>query len=232
MMRPQELEVAELIEQALRSKSRELDLEKYKLTTLPESLINLPDLCHLNLNIDLLDDLSILQNMYSLSTVTYASKIGFLKSRVYLPSRYWTKIGEWKSEWILDEEERKIKYFFIQKVGLEKIIEDLASSIHHLFELNLRRCYLTSLPDNIGKLIHLTSLDIGENQLLSLPSSIGNLINLKKLYVDENKLDEIPDSIENLVNLNKLMLCHNALMTIPSSILNRAHLAVVGGVKK
>jgi hypothetical protein len=50
-MRQQELEVEELIEQALRSKSTSLNLEKYKLTTLPESLINLPDLCHLNLDI-------------------------------------------------------------------------------------------------------------------------------------------------------------------------------------
>jgi leucine-rich repeat protein SHOC2 len=162
--------------------------------------------------------------MYSLSTVTYASKIGFLKSHVCLSSRYWIKISEWKSEWFLYEEERRIKYFLIQKVGLEQIIEDLGSSIHHPFELNLRRCYLTILPDNIGKLIHLTSLDIGENQLLSLPNSIGNLVNLKEFYIDDNKLDKIPDSIENLVNLNKLILYRNALMNIPSSILNLSKL--------
>ena len=209
-MRPQELEVEELIEQAMRSKSTHLDLESYRLTTLPKSLASLTNLTHLNLDLALLDDLSILQKIPNLSTVPFR--------RTSLPRRYWRKISEWQSTWLVDEKNWIVRYLLILKLGLDRIFTDIASNISRPFELNLSNYDLLVLPESIGNLTNLTVLEINNNSLISLPESIGSLTNLISLDVSNNKLTSLPDSISKLSNLSKLDLSDNQLNSIPSSI--------------
>lgn len=186
-------EIEELIEGAMRSKYTILDLENYKLTTLPKSLASLTNLIHLNLDLALLDDLSILQKIPNLSTVTF--------QRSSLPRRYWTKISEWQPIWFLDEKNRRYRQLLIQKFGLDRIFTDLANNISRPFELNLNHYNLFDLPENIGKLTNITALEINYNNLVDLPESIGNLTSLRKLDLSNNQLTILPDSIGGLRNL-------------------------------
>jgi Leucine-rich repeat (LRR) protein len=151
-MRQQELEVEELIERAMRSKYTILDIADYQLTTLPKSLASLTNLIHLNLDLALVDDLSILQKIPSLSSLTFRGNT--------LPRRYWTKISEWQPIWFLDEKNWKCRHLLIQKIGLDRIFTDLSDRISRPFELNLNSYNICELPESIGKLKNLTVLEI------------------------------------------------------------------------
>jgi leucine-rich repeat protein SHOC2 len=211
-MRQQELEVEELIEQALRLKYTILDLADYQLTTLPKSLASLTNLIHLNLDLALVEDLSILHKIPNLLSLTFRGTT--------LPHRYWTKISEWQSTWFLDEKNWKCKHLIIQKIGLDLIFTDLADNISRPFELNLKNYKIFELPESIGKLTNLTVLEINHNNLTALPESIGNLTNLRKLDLSDNQLTSLPDSIGSLRNLTELSLTNNRLEKLPDSIGN------------
>jgi leucine-rich repeat protein SHOC2 len=99
----------------------QLDLRNNKLTKIPTILGDLACLTNLYLDDNLLTDLSILQNFPSLSAVSYFN--------VILPRRYWDKFSEWKSEWLLDEANTKIRQILIEQLGYEKIFKDLNSLI-------------------------------------------------------------------------------------------------------
>jgi leucine-rich repeat protein SHOC2 len=97
----------------------DLSLDNNKLTTLPSSLVGLSCLIDLSLNDNPLTDLSILQDLPSLTRVAFFD--------VNLPRRYWCKISDWKSEWLLDEDNTKIRQILIEQLGYEKIFKELNS---------------------------------------------------------------------------------------------------------
>lgn len=78
-------------------------------------------------------------------------------------------------------------------------------------ELDLRNCYLTSLPKEIGNLKNLRELSVGFNDLTSIPKEIGNLKKLEYLHLHENKLTELPAEIYALPKLEELHLEFNPL---------------------
>ncbi len=205
-------EVEALIERAMRSKDTHLDLESYQLTTLPKSLASLTNLTQLNLDLALLDDLSILQNIPNLSTVTFR--------KTSFPRRYWTKISEWQSIWLIDEYNYKCRHLLVQKFGLDRMFTDIANNISYPFELNLNDCNLFQLPENISNLTNLTALDISHNNLTVLPESIGEIASLISIDASNNQLTSIPDSISKLGNLIDLDLGDNRLEKLPDSIGN------------
>jgi leucine-rich repeat protein SHOC2 len=209
-MRQQELVVEGLIENALRWKYTHLDLTNYQLTTLPKNLASLTNLIELDLDLSLVDDLSILHKIPNLSTVL------FLGSS--FPRQYWTKISEWQSIWLIDEDRWAIQDLLVKKFGLDRIFTDLVDKITHSFELNLNGYNLFDLPESIGKLKNLTELRISNNNLTALPESIGNLTSLRKLDLSGNQLTSLPDSIASLRNLTKLYLTKNKLEKLPDSI--------------
>jgi hypothetical protein len=84
---------------------------------LPESTINLSSLGRISLDDNPLEDLSIL---HSLPRLYYVSFLG-----ANLPHRYWTKLSEWKSEWLLDEKNVEVRRSLIARLGYQKICEDL-----------------------------------------------------------------------------------------------------------
>jgi leucine-rich repeat protein SHOC2 len=122
------------------TKLKTLDLSHNKLTKLPSNIGNSIDLVSLNLsgnqlislptsirllrnltNLDLsgnpLTDLSILQYLPNLKSIHFLG--------LYLPRRYWTKLSEWKAEWLRDETNAELRRGLIQQIGYERICQEL-----------------------------------------------------------------------------------------------------------
>ena len=94
-----------------------LDLGRNQLTSLPKSIINISNLCTITWNGNPLVDLSILKIMRNSDTVRFFD--------VFLPRKYWTKLSEWKSEWLLDENNAEVRRALIAQIGYEKICHEL-----------------------------------------------------------------------------------------------------------
>ncbi|NJR32208.1 MAG: leucine-rich repeat domain-containing protein [Chamaesiphon sp. CSU_1_12] len=96
-----------------------LNLSGNQLTSLPTSIRFLRELTILDLSGNPLTDLSILQNLPKLRSINFLG--------LYLPRRYWTKLSEWKAEWLLDEQNAELRRRLIQQIGYEIICEELDS---------------------------------------------------------------------------------------------------------
>jgi leucine-rich repeat protein SHOC2 len=99
------------------SKLVEIHLDNNQLVSLPKSVSKLSNLTRININGNLLTDLSMLQKLPNLNIVIFAN--------INLPRRYWTKFSEWKPQWLLDERNTEIRRILIERVGYEKICEEL-----------------------------------------------------------------------------------------------------------
>jgi Leucine-rich repeat (LRR) protein len=107
-----------------------------------------------------------------------------------------------------------------------------------IIKLDLTFNELTTIPNEIFKLINLQVLFLQNNKITTipaglrvktnsfnlLPNEIGKLINLKKLFLGFNTLTTIPAEIGNLVNLKALNLCENKLTILPNEIGNLINL--------
>lgn len=94
-----------------------LNLRSNELTDLSEIICSLVSLNYLILDNNRLTDLSILQQLLNLKTVQYLF--------VDLPLRYWTNLAEWKSQWLLDEQNSVIRQILIERLGYEQICQEL-----------------------------------------------------------------------------------------------------------
>ena len=94
-----------------------LTLNNNQISVLPESIARLTNLTRIHLNDNPLTDLSILQDLPVLEEVLFLN--------IYLPCRYWSKFSDWKSEWLLDEDNAEIRRILIEQVGYEKICKEL-----------------------------------------------------------------------------------------------------------
>jgi leucine-rich repeat protein SHOC2 len=199
---------------------------------------DLTNLVKLNINGNPLRDLSILQALKKLKSVVFLGAT--------LQRRYWIKISEWKSEWILDEKDDRIRRFIIDRLGVDRILEDLSQisipfklnlgsyqlasllegidKLINLYELRIDRNNLTTVPSGIGKLFALKSLDVSNNQIASLPNTISQLKKLEQLYARSNKLTRISASACNLTNLIELGLDRNQISMLPENIGNLVNL--------
>jgi leucine-rich repeat protein SHOC2 len=101
--------------------SCDLYISARHLQYLPESLCGLKRLKSIRFGSNSLTDLSILNELPNLSSVNLF--------RADLPRRYWTKLSEWKPEWLLDESNAEIRRRIIDRVGYEKICEVLNATI-------------------------------------------------------------------------------------------------------
>jgi Leucine-rich repeat (LRR) protein len=96
-----------------------------------------------------------------------------------------------------------------------------------LYLFSLSDNNLTTLPESFGNLSSLKELYLEYNQLTSIPESIGNLSSLEKLMLDSNTqlTGEIPSWIGNLETLTHLGLSNNQLTgQIPVEIGNLTNL--------
>jgi leucine-rich repeat protein SHOC2 len=94
-----------------------LNLEKNQISFLPENFAKLCKLNQLNLGDNPLKDLSILQSLRNLKIVFFLG--------VRLPYRYWKKLCEWKSEWLLDEDNVEVRRILVAQIGYERICNEL-----------------------------------------------------------------------------------------------------------
>jgi leucine-rich repeat protein SHOC2 len=99
------------------SSLRYLYLSDNQLTMLPINVSNLCSLTFLDLNDNSIANLWVLGSLPKLTLVKFIN--------VFLSRRYWTKLSEWKSEWLLDEENAEIRQILIQQIGYEKICQEL-----------------------------------------------------------------------------------------------------------
>ncbi len=198
-----------------------LYLNKNQLTSLPNSMTALANLTELYLNDNPWIDLSILQSIPNLKRV-YCFDAN-------LPRRYWTHQNQWKSEWLLNEDNAKIRNTLIERLGYDRIFNELAlfqpgnSQLDCIYSnnkisLNLEEKQLTTLSNEIEKLNYLTELNLGGNQLTIVPEGVGSLLKLTELNLGVNQLTSLPESIDNLSNLIALNLQYNRLVRLSANI--------------
>lgn len=77
---------------------------------------------------------------------------------------------------------------------------------------------LTELPDWHGKFIGLEWLTVGDNKLIRIPTWIEQKKNLKSLDLSNCQLISIPGWINELTELENLWLMRNQLVNLPSSL--------------
>jgi leucine-rich repeat protein SHOC2 len=108
-----------------------LNLEDNQLTSVPKSIGNLSSLTWLNLEDNQLDQLYLDNNPWldlsSLQNIPNLRKVSCFNIR-RLPRRYWSKLSEWKPEWLLDEDNAEIRRVLIDRVGYERICDELGAT--------------------------------------------------------------------------------------------------------
>jgi leucine-rich repeat protein SHOC2 len=118
-----------------------LNLAGNQLTVLPISISLLNNLTNIYLSGNPIEDLSILQELLKLNFVEFFG--------VNLPRRYWTKLSEWKAEWLLDEMNVEIRRRLIEQLGYEKICDEL-----NAVQLDVWREYSLLRIDGIERFDH------------------------------------------------------------------------------
>jgi leucine-rich repeat protein SHOC2 len=99
---------------------RSLNIEYNRIKKLPASLYKLTKLINIDLSGNPLSDLSILQSLNELESVSFLG--------VNLSRRYWTKLSKWQSKWLLDEENVEVRRVLIEQIGYERICQELDAS--------------------------------------------------------------------------------------------------------
>ncbi|NET89578.1 MAG: leucine-rich repeat domain-containing protein [Kamptonema sp. SIO1D9] len=83
-------------------------------------LISLVNLEYLSLSDNQISDLTPLKSLPKLKT--------FSIFYTELPRKYWTRIDEWKPEWLLTEKNAEVRRVLIQQIGYEKICSELGAT--------------------------------------------------------------------------------------------------------
>jgi len=125
----------------------------------------------------------------------------------------------------LGKELMKKKYKKKDIVDLRKqAIPEIPKSVRQLLcrELILAENDITSIPEEIGKLVNLEVLDLGNNRINHLPPAIGDLGGtLRELWLTNNKLffsGPLTPNLGKLKNLVKLDLSGNQLEELPAEM--------------
>ncbi|XP_060971965.1 putative disease resistance protein RGA3 [Cannabis sativa] len=106
-------------------------------------------------------------------------------------------------------------------------------TLKHLRTLNLSKCGVKRLPENIGELIHLRYLELSNNPLVKLPKSICNLCNLQTFKLESCRtLVEVPKRMGMLINLRSLYCYKNGAFTrLPKGISSLTSLRFVDWIE-
>ncbi|MEO8357943.1 MAG: COR domain-containing protein [Chloroflexota bacterium] len=237
-------EAEEIIEEALRSGTKELtlthmgftgvldlldqlphleslDLSHNQLMLLPESLGKLTLLQSLDLSVNNLDELP-----------TWLSKLTQLRT-LNLRSNNLTEVPEWIGNLTqlqsldlsqnnlitLPESLRHLTELISLNLSSNNLVEvpQWFEDFTQLQTLDLSGNETTSLPETLGQLIQLQSLDFSNNQLTISPEWLGQLTLLKTLKLQGNRLTALPESLGLLTNLVELRIDENQIEKIPES---------------
>jgi leucine-rich repeat protein SHOC2 len=97
-----------------------LNIQNNQLTILPAWLTKLKKLRKITLDNNPLTDLTILQSLPNLAEVIFFD--------LDLPQRYWIEIDKWQPKWLLDERRSRIQQLLVEKIGYERICQELGSA--------------------------------------------------------------------------------------------------------
>ncbi len=188
-----------LINEAINSGSKSLDLANLGLTRIPTEFKQLKNLERLSLRSNKLKSLpSCICKLSSLKWIELSCN--YLRS---LPSA----IGKLENIETLSVDNNRLKTLPKEMGQLPRF------SGLRIFNNRLRM-----LPANIGDLINLTKINLASNKLTKLPLQIGFLKNLKELNLFDNLLVTLPAEIGNLVSLEELQISRNRIRTLPLEI--------------
>ena len=176
-----------------------LDLQSNQLTSLPESIGQLQQLSYLDLQSNQLTSLP--------------ECIGQLQqlSHLDLQSNQLTSLPESIGQL------QQLSHLDLQYNQLTSLPESIGQ-LQQLSHLRIGHNKLTLLPESLGHLQELYTLDLGFNLLTSLSWSLGNLQKLRYLYLENNQLTSLPETFGHLQQLNFLSLASNRLTAIPEPL--------------
>ena len=100
-------------------------------------------------------------------------------------------------------------------------------SVSTLRRLILSHTNITSIPDNISKLVNLEELDLSNNEITELPESLREMKNLVVLNLSNNPLHELPEWIAEMTQLKELDASKTKLTSLPGSIYKLKDLKVL-----
>lgn len=110
----------------------------------------------------------------------------------------------------------------IQDDGIDKNLFQLTG----LNFLNISDTCLSTLPDDVSKLVNLQSLMLHSNKLAKLPACLGKLTKLKLLDVSRNELTEVAVDFNEMGALSTLNLSMNKLEAFPG-LTDRSRVSVL-----
>ncbi|KAF9436752.1 hypothetical protein BGZ76_003068 [Entomortierella beljakovae] len=87
-----------------------------------------------------------------------------------------------------------------------------------LTHLDLHDNQIQTLPEKIGQLSNLVVLQLCNNNLQELPKDIGRLRDLQDLVLSFNQLQSLPDEIGKLNKLQELKFDNNPIRSLPRTI--------------
>ena len=101
------------------------------------------------------------------------------------------------------------------QLGLPALLAYLrGEAVEGVEELDLYYCYLTALPEGIGRLVGLKKLGLRLNDgLITLPAGLWTLVGLEELNLFQCGLRALPEGIGRLVGLKRLDLSNNKDLT-------------------
>ncbi|SNT69643.1 leucine-rich repeat domain-containing protein [Psychrobacter sp. LV10R520-6] len=199
-----------------------------QVTTLPESIGNLPNLEILKIRSTYLDKLpdniGSLKTLKELTITSHHLKqlpqtIGGLTSltELTLNCESLECLPETLGQLIRLE---KLTIASDEIKQLPETIGDLTS----LTELTLNCEGLECLPESLGQLIRLDDLTIASDEIKQLPKTIGDLTSLTKLTLSCEGIDCLPEALGKLVRLEWLSVTSNKTKQFPKSLVNLTHL--------
>ena len=90
--------------------------------------------------------------------------------------------------------------------------------IKSISDLDLTKCGLTSIPNEIHCLTLLKSLNVSHNRIKKISDTLCNLNSLEMLNVSNNPIKILNPHIKNLTNLKSLNLHNTLLQSIPNKL--------------
>ncbi|XP_072112960.1 uncharacterized protein lrrc69 isoform X2 [Mobula birostris] len=186
-----------LVLRAVRGNARNLDLSGKKLKRAPKAVGRLQELKRLQLRNNLLTELpEEFQTLHKLTYLNLGNNSFEALPEVLKNLKQLTKL-----------------HLFGNK--LDKLSPSVIGSLEKLVFLNLNDNKLTTLPDEINRLMGLQYLYVNTNQLESIPHKLCLLQQLCELHLANNKLKSLPHDIGYLTNLKKLSVPRNQIQELP-----------------
>lgn len=182
--------------------------QNFNLTTIPDEILSLTNLTHLNLRYNGIQTLP--DRLGELTNLTYLNVSS--NSLTTLPSSIWAL-----------NQLRYLDISYIGEAGLTSL-PDVFDSLPNLTYFGAAGHKLTALPSSLWNLSNLTTLYLNDNLLPTLPTEIGQLTALQRLFVGGNQLTALPESLWNLTNLVDLDISGNQLTSLSSNIGNLVNL--------